>query len=420
MNRKKCNRCDKELPIDQFERYSGERGKKNLRSSRTSYCKECRSETRLINLLRKKFYIIKTIFNGKCCECDAGISFLPCFEFHHPIPDLKTTTWTHIKHYSVNNIKKWITREKVILLCSNCHEIKKDKYFRDFQNLILKDNLFEKTAEDIDEIINFAINSHPNYSHLKEYRRNIKIQIKKYIRKRFILSQLFSGRCVGCGKANIFNFLPALELHHLYPAETISKSNWVDIANRDCISIMNQIMKEKSICLCSNCHIIVRSKLNIFLEDVIENSPTRRAFFEHYKNIITNIKEFNYSVSQVDLSSPLKLRFSQDAFWKIHLMQISILLKNNNRSVFKVLDLTNSLNHDQRSVRFYLDRLISLHYLNKTQDSIFPFDNTYSITDLGKIILEKLKDTFQKTYNRLENNIFSMEDYMNKQIRWIK
>lgn len=420
MNKKKCNRCDRELPIDQFEIYSGERGKANLRSSRTSYCKECRSETRLINLLRKKFYISKTIFNGKCCECDAGMLFLPCFEFHHPIPDLKTTTWTHIKHYSINNIKNWITREKVILLCSNCHEMKKDKYFKDFQNLILRDNLLEYTAEDIDEIINFTINSHSNYSHLKEYKRAIKIQIKKYIRKRFVMTQLFSGRCVGCGKANIFNLLPALEIHHLYPAKITTKSNWVDIANQDCISIMNQIMKEKSICLCSNCHILVRSKLNNYLEDVIENSLTRREFIKNYKSIITNIKNFNYNVGQVDFSSPLKLKFIQDTFWKIRLMQISIFLKNNNRSDFNVLDLTNLLNQDQRSVRYYLDRLISLRYLNKTQDTIFPFDNTYSLTDLGRIILEELKESYQKTYNRLENNIFSMEDYMNRQIRWIK
>jgi len=298
--------------------------------------------------------------------------------------------------------------------------MKNDKYFRDFQNLILRDNLLEHTAEGIDEIINFTINSHPNYSHLKEYKRAIKIQIKKYIRKRFVMTKLFSGRCVGCGKANIFNLLPALEIHHLYPAEITTKSNWVDMANQDCISIMNKMMKEKSICLCSNCHILVRSKLNNYLEDVIKNSLTRREFIKNYKTIITNIKNFNYNVNQVDLSSPLKLKFSQDTFWKIHLMQISILLKNNNRSDFRVLDLTNLLNQDQRSVRYYLDRLISLRYLNKTQNNIFPFDNTYSLTDLGKIILEELIESYQKTYIRLENNIFSMEDYMDRQIRWIK
>ena len=96
MDTKKCNRCDKDLPIDKFEIYSGERGKTNLRSSRSSYCKECSSETRLINLLKKKYYIIETIFNGKCSECDTRLTYLPCFEFHHPIPNLKTTTWFQI------------------------------------------------------------------------------------------------------------------------------------------------------------------------------------------------------------------------------------------------------------------------------------------------------------------------------------
>ena len=420
MDTKKCNRCEKDLPIDKFEIYSGERGKTNLRSSRASYCKECCSEMRLINLLKKKYYIIETIFNGKCSECDIGLIYLPCFEFHHPIPNLKTTTWTHIKHNSINNIISWIKRERVILLCSNCHEMKKDKYFIDFQNLVLMDDLLEYSAEDIDEMINFTINTHPNYSHFKDYKRNIKIQIKKYIRKRFVFNQLFSGRCIGCGKATIFDYLPALELHHLYPANKRSKSNWRDIANQDCTSIINQIIKENSICLCSNCHILVGSKLNNYLEDVIEDKLTRSLFIKNYKTIITNINCFNYNLDQIDLRSPLRFKFSQDEFWKIRLMQISVFLKNNNINDFKVTDLGNLLNQDQRNIRYYLDKLISLFYIHKTKESTFPFNNCYSVTELGRIMVEELKDSYQKTYSRLKNDITSMEDYMNRQNRWIK
>ena len=420
MDTKKCNRCDKDLPIDKFEIYSGERGKTNLRSSRASYCKGCRSETRLINLLKKKYYIIKTIFNGKCNECDTRLTYLPCFEFHHPIPNLKTTTWTHIKHNSINNILGWIKRERVILLCSNCHEMKKDKYFKDFQNLVLKEDILEYSAEDIDEMINITINTHPNYSHLKDYKRHIKIQIKKYIRKKLVFNQIFSGKCIGCGKATIFDSLPALELHHLSPVNVRSKSNWRDIANQDCTSIINQIIKENSICLCSNCHILVGSKLNNYLEDIIEDKLTRSLFAKNYKIVINNIKCFNYNLDQIDLGSPLKLKFPQDEFWKIRLMQISIFLKNNNKSDFKVSDLVSLLKQDKRSIRYYLDRLISFFYLDKTQESIFPFGNSYRLTDLGIAIIEELKDFYQKTFNRLKTNIVSMEDYMNRQNRWIK
>ena len=84
-----------------------------------------------------------------------------------------------------------------------------------------------------------------------------------------------------------------------------------------------------------------------------------------------------------------------------------------------VSDLVSLLNQDKRSIRYYLDRLISLFYLDKTQESIFPFGNNYRVTDLGGTILEELKDFYQKTFNRLKTDITSMEDYMIRQNRWI-
>lgn len=420
MEFKKCSRCNKELPIDQFERYSGERGRTNLRSSRNSNCKNCRSETRLRNLLKKKKNIINTVFNGKCCECDIGILFLPSLEFHHQNPALKTTVWTHIKHNSISNIKNWIKREKVVVLCSNCHEMKKEKYFRDFRKLILSDDLFDNTSEDIDEMINIAINSHPKYSFLKDYKRNIKIQIKKYIRKRYMLNKLFGGVCIGCNKTNVFNFLPILELHHLSPEEVITKSNWVDLANDRCDLIINQIIKEKCICLCSNCHILVRSKLINYVEDIFKDPLTKANFIKNYNTIISNIQTFNYPMNPVDTSLPLKLEFSQDVFWKIHLMKISIILQRNNKFDFKVLDLAKILHQDQRSIRYYLDRLISLEFLKKTQETVFPYKNTYRLTEQGRTTLEELKEIYQKTYEELKIDIFYMDEYMRRQNRWTK
>ena len=419
MNFKKCTRCKKNLPIEDFEKYYGERGQTDLRSSRSSYCKECRSELRLINLLKKKYYIIKTIFNGKCYECDTGLEYLPCFEFHHINPDLKTTVWNHIKFRSIDNIKKWIKEENVVLLCSNCHELKKDKYLTDFQNLILKSDLFKRSPEDIDELINLAINKHPTYINFKDFKRNIKIQIKKYIRKRYVFNQLYFGKCTGCGKANVLNFLPALELHHLNPDKLLLKSNWRDIANQDCISIIGQIIKEDCICLCSNCHILVASKMNSYLVEVIEDSVTRTLFSKNYTKIISNVSNFNINRSKIDLRSPLKLKFSQDEFWKIHLMQIYIFLNNNNKNDFRVVDLAKILNHKPRSVRYYLDKLTSLHFVSKAQDSSFPFNNNYRLTELGRNTVGELKQSYNETYRSLKFDITSMEEYMNRQNKWI-
>ena len=417
---KKCNRCDRLLSIESYEKYSGERGKSKLVSSRMSYCKECRSELRLINLLKKKYKIIKSINNGKCTECKIGLEYLPSFEFHHLNPDLKTNVWTHIKHRSIENIKKWIKEENVILLCSNCHDMKKAIYFIEFQKLLNKFDLLDYSAEEIDELINHTINSNQNLHQFKDYKRTIKIQIKQYLRKRFILEQLFSGKCVGCGNITINDYLPALELHHLYPEKKKSFSSWRDLANQDCSTTIEQIIKENVICLCSNCHTIIRSKLHLYIEDVIEDRIFRDIYLKTFNTIISKIKSFNYNITQVDIRSPLRLKFSQNDFWKIRLMQIYLFLKKNNLSVLKVTNLVDLLNQDKSSIRFFLDRLISLLFLHKSRESTFPFDNYYKITDLGYNVVEKLKISYQKTYDKLNFDLMSMEKYMIRQNQWIK
>jgi len=417
---KKCNRCNRILSIENYERYSGDRGKTNLRSSRVSYCKECRSTLRLINLLKKKYYITKTIFDGKCSECNTGLTHLPCFEFHHPNPDLKTNVWTHIKHRSIENIKKWINEDNVILLCSNCHEMKKAKYFIEFQKLLNKFDLLDYSAEEIDELINYTINLNQNFHQFKDYKRTIKIQIKQFIRKRFVFEQLFSGKCVGCGNITISDYLPALELHHLYPEKKKSFSSWRDLANQDCSTTIRQIIKEDVVCLCSNCHIIIRSKLHLYIDDIIEDRFFRDTYLKTFNTIISNIKSFNYNINQVDIRSPLRLKFSQDDFWKIRLMQIYLFLNKNNLRVLKVTNLVDLLNQDKSSIRFYLNRLVSLYFLHKSHESTFPFDNYYKITDLGYSVVEKLKSSYQKTYNKLNFDLTSMEKYMIRQKQWVK
>lgn len=415
---KKCKRCNRYISKKRSERFSSKKKTPNPRPIRSAYCKDCRNTLRLIQLFKKKYFIISQIYTGKCSECETGLEYLPSFEFHHPKPSIKTNIWTHIKHRNIYKIIDWINKENVILLCSNCHELKRDKYFKDFKELINIKNLFEHSAEEIDNLINSAIIRHPNYQNFSEFQRNIKIQIKKYIRKRYVFNKLFSGKCIGCGISGVTNSLPILELHHLKPESLTNKSNWGEIANQDCSSIIHHINEENCVCLCSNCHTLIRSKIESILDEVIEDKNLRYLIATNLKTIITNINNFNFNHSKIKFNSPLKLKFSQDEFWKIHLIQVAIFLKNNGRDNFKVLNLVEFLNHKPRSVRFYLDRLITLNYIIKTKGSAFPFDNSYRLTDLGKSFLLKLKLNYSKTYTDLTEDITCMEDYMSKQKKW--
>ena len=160
--------------------------------------------------------------------------------------------------------------------------------------------------------------------------------------------------------------------------------------------------------------------MHLYIEDVIEDRIFRDIYLKTFNTIISKIKSFNYNIIQVDIRSPLRLKFSQNDFWKIRLMQIYLFLKKNNLSVLKVINLVDLLNQDKSSIRFFLDRLISLLFLHKSRESTFPFDNYYKITDLGYNVVEKLKISYLKTYDKLNFDLTSMEKYMIRQNQWIK
>lgn len=160
--------------------------------------------------------------------------------------------------------------------------------------------------------------------------------------------------------------------------------------------------------------------MHLYIDDVIEDRFFRDMYLKTFNTIISNIKSFNYNINQVDIRSPLRLKFSQDDFWKIRLMQIYLFLNKNNLRVLKVTNFVDLLNQDKSSIRFYLSRLVSLYFLHKSQESTFPFDNYYKITDLGYSVIEKLKTSYQKTYNKLNFDLTSMEKYMIRQKQWVK
>ena len=118
--------------------------------------------------------------------------------------------------------------------------------------------------------------------------------------------------------------------------------------------------------------------------------------------------------------NPIKLKFSQEEFWKIRLMQISILSKNFERNIITVSNLVKVLKHKPRSIRYYLDNLVRLGYIKKTQEHTFPFDNFYRLTESGINTIEMLKFSYSDTYRNLNLNIRWMEEYMIRQYKWIK
>lgn len=98
----------------------------------------------------------------------------------------------------------------------------------------------------------------------------LKIQVKKFVRKRFVLEQLYNGQCVGCGKITIYDNLPALEIHHRNE-ELKTFAKWQEIANLDCEDILKLLINEDCVCLCSNCHVFIHSKYHNLIDEIISH-----------------------------------------------------------------------------------------------------------------------------------------------------
>ncbi|KKL16148.1 hypothetical protein LCGC14_2498490, partial [marine sediment metagenome] len=258
---KKCNRCGQFLPNEEFEKKKG--FEKQKRSAYRSMCRNCRNDVKRISIYDKKYRLIKNILGGKCYDCGADLTGLDGYEFHHLFQELKTATWREIKEKNYEEIVEWTIHDRVIPLCGNCHVKRTATVFLIQKELILLENLFTFSSQEIDVLI---------AERVEEYRDQIgsgKNQVRKWIKKRFVFLQLFFGKCVGCGKITVYNNLPALQLHHLFPELLETKHKWYDLADLDCEISMDTIMDEQCVALCSNCHSAIGSRFQELVDEIV-------------------------------------------------------------------------------------------------------------------------------------------------------
>ena len=245
---RQCIKCRKMLNYDKFSvRKNG-----NLRRE----CNECRNISNIINFWRKKIKVAKFItmkakeginvseflnllnqrkkfdIRIKCFNCNVGINLLPALQFHHIQKHLKVkgADWNKLRFSPLEKIIKSLDQQECILLCANCHAMRTATFFD--QN---KDAIFTEKIE--------------------EYSWQIRGKIKRWIRKKKIIEELYNGRCTKCEQIGTEK-LPALHFHHLDPSrkKTDFSTNLRDIT--DIKKVKKLLTEEGCTCLCSNCHSI--------------------------------------------------------------------------------------------------------------------------------------------------------------------
>ncbi|MBY9021471.1 MAG: hypothetical protein KGD67_10450 [Candidatus Lokiarchaeota archaeon] len=259
-----------------------------------SKCNKCTSLYGEIIKYRKKLRLLIELqhgkFKGKCSKsnCSTDISQLPAFDFHHPSD--KKYSWTKVQKKRYQKIKELLEEDGVLPLCRNCHALKQQIVFVDYEKLILNKYLFKnksgrhKTTIELNKSINEAILKHP---HLKDrlekdsqYIGHVKYMIKSWIRKRAITEQFYGGKCINCGETN----LSSLTFHHVNPEKKKDISSEA-FRKYSIKKLAIKIIQEECICLCANCHILIEATI----------------FREHSEEIFRDVENKDKYVRKVNL-----------------------------------------------------------------------------------------------------------------------
>lgn len=247
---RECGKCKRIKPYSEFKNRSGSLTKKR------STCKKCEIKAEA-NRLQMKSWVYKieavkyiTKGNNKCMHCEEiGINELPKLDFHHPFPELSTKSarekgfWRSVRYKSWEQIQSEIDKQKVIVICRNCHQKLLASILREYYELIVE-------SKDPNLNLNFI------------KKTSVRQNIRGYIKKKFIVLNIWNGKCTICGfgiTSNNIDNLPSLEMHHTEPEIKKNVMSLFIRLNSSLEKIIKAIREEKCTCICRNCHMVVQS-----------------------------------------------------------------------------------------------------------------------------------------------------------------
>jgi len=387
--RKECGRCHEIKLYNEF--YSKKDGLRSI-------CKKCNKLIVAEESFKNKLLILTNIykgkFNGKCSNCDTNVINLPSIDFHHQYKKLKQNRWRDNRFKNWKELMLTFEQESVVPLCRNCHSLENVRIFNDFKDVILREDLFENTAEEIHRIVYDYVKKSIN-KHVK----NFKFRVIEWIKKRFVIEQMYNGKCVGCGKIKVNNNLPALEFHHISKTVDSDRLRWNKIKKYGIKEIIEILTNEKCICLCSNCHTLLHAtQFSIVSEGIFEKYFSDQVRFL-VEEILRNSK--NFKLKKMTIKDPLCLLFKQGEIWKKHILHIHILNLIEGVDIVISTKVKNNLDISNR----HLKRIIENLKKRKLIEIIRNDENTYlRLTSVAHKKIDKLLQDERYTHY-LEYNL---------------
>ena len=399
---KECSHCGEILPFEEFS-YIDDGRSKRLRH----LCKNCRSLSNkkyfAVSKMKMKLYLLENL--GSTCLCKKDlIEILPSVSFHHPT-DKKTYTWSEGREQNEDQyiILKKLKSDGAIPLCANCHKLETASLFRKYKDLILTNNLFDKSTNNIINLIETTIKNETaiRKSHIRKH-------IKRWIRKRYIIEKLFEGKCQCCGNVDINN-LPAFVMHHIGKHEDTSR--WKDISDNDCEEIINTILKERIIFICSNCHRTIHSVFHKYVEEILEMyseeyvEKIKKHITERYYKFKGLLDDYDYNFKESDIRSPLKVYiFSNQDSWKLYLIQFYYVMKKLQISSFRRDDFSHFFHINVRNVTNWIPVLLEMGFIKIEIPTLSQY-HYYTFTQKGLKMIERIeienKDETLREYKKI-------------------
>ncbi|TFG01711.1 MAG: hypothetical protein EU540_03090, partial [Promethearchaeota archaeon] len=184
---------------------------------------------------RIKVYAAKNIYNGKyfekgregCEEClregfKTDITRITALDFHHST-DNKEIQYTadNLYHLFINDelnpsfledLISLMESKRVVLLCSNHHNLLHHERYHDFKYLINYPNIFSYPADIIYLLVRIAVDNFYKTRHLNfDQKRNIRRNIRGKLRKKYFIDFFYEGVCPSCGRFNTRDHLTVFD-----------------------------------------------------------------------------------------------------------------------------------------------------------------------------------------------------------------
>ncbi len=300
---KECGVCHNIKPYSEF--YMRTTNKPHY------YCIECRNRIIALRNFKNKFLTISSINNNSiigCSQCGLTIEYLPAISTHHPHSN-KTVSYAEIRQKDLQYLIKKLKEERIVFRCVNCHslELNYSYVFYNFKDFLMERNIFTNSTP---ILLNKKIDDLIIRSNFKVEKR----ELKRLLKKRYIIETLFGGYCVGCRNVGI-DFLPAFHFHH--SDHSIKEFTWSEhFRDLKIPEIIEIILDEQIICLCGNCHQLVEASHFPNIASDIFSKELSLQVKVLYQQLNSNIMNFKINENKISFYDPIDGIESNSDYYK--------------------------------------------------------------------------------------------------------